>query len=244
MKYKTEFSFNKAIVVDANMLSEMNKIILEHCDSIGYRACLENKDRIDFESLDELLEFENSKKNRISEIHIEARDKAWENTIEIDLCAYSVYVQMFTETVSVSMVTNDIDKKTVFKEKIGTLLERHQQSKRYNLISKTGVLNIIQMIYMVCAVGYLYLFLTKGIKELKSWLAILIIVLGFFSLVLREPLQKCQKKYFPPIAFCLGDGVEEYAENKNGRRNFFWGIIVAGIMSIIFLIAGYFLPQP
>ena len=43
MKYKTEFSFNKAIVIDINMLSEMHKIILGYCDSVGYRGCLENK---------------------------------------------------------------------------------------------------------------------------------------------------------------------------------------------------------
>ena len=75
MKYKTEFSFNKAIVVDANMLLEMQRIILEYCSNIEYRVCLENKDRIDFESIEELIEFENSKINRISEIYIEARDE-------------------------------------------------------------------------------------------------------------------------------------------------------------------------
>ena len=85
MKYKTEFSFNKAIIVDANMLSEMQKVILEYCDNIEYRAYLENRDKIEFESLDELLEFENSKRNRINEIYIEARDKDWVNKIEINI---------------------------------------------------------------------------------------------------------------------------------------------------------------
>ena len=143
MKYRTEFSFNKAIVVDANMLLEMQRIILECCDSIDYRACLENKDRIDFESLEELLWFENSKKNKIQEIYIMAKDKGWENQVEINIRTCSVYVQMFVETVSVSMTTNNIDKKTILKGKIENLLERHQQSKRYNVFAKTGILNIL-----------------------------------------------------------------------------------------------------
>lgn len=243
MKYKTEFSFNKAIVVDANMLSEMQKVILEYCDSIEYRAYLENKDKIEFESLDELLEFENSKRNRINEIYIEARDKDWVNKIEINIRAYSLYVKMFEETVSVAMSTDDVDKKTVFKDKIENLFERYQQSKGYNLMAKSGVLNILEMIYLVCSGTYLYLFVAKGLEKMVSWFAVLVLVFAFFSLVLRKPLQKCQKKYYPPIVFCLGDGIEEYSENKNGRRNFFWGVIVAGIMSVVFLIAGYLLPH-
>ena len=57
------------------------------------------------------MEFENSKRNKIQEIYIMAKDKGWENQVDINIRTYSVYVQMFVENVSVSMTTNNIDKK-------------------------------------------------------------------------------------------------------------------------------------
>lgn len=238
MKYKTEFSFKKAIIIDAQFLGEMQKQILNYCDKIDYEANLENGDNIKFESLEELILFENSKINKFKNIQLTARDSNLDIFIFVYIRADSIGVRKFYETISVSMTTNDLNMKTVFKNNMGTLFVRHEQSKAYNFLSRTGILNLISIAYFIFMCVYLYKVISGRFNIENNILNIVAVILIILFL-LKSPLQKGQEKYFPPIVFYLGDEIQSYNDKKAARKNFFWGFIIAGILAICSCIGGF-----
>ena len=68
MKCKKEFKYDKAIIIESNMLIDLDKEIKKLCNNIKYKAELVNRDEIEFESLEELIGYENSKDNYLQKI--------------------------------------------------------------------------------------------------------------------------------------------------------------------------------
>ena len=74
MKCKKEFKYDKAIIIESHMLIDLDKEIKKLCNNIKYKAELVNRDEIEFESLEELIGYENSKDNYLQKISIWADD--------------------------------------------------------------------------------------------------------------------------------------------------------------------------
>ena len=110
---KTSFSFKKAIIVNEKMLREVEKLMLEYYSDISYSVKLENRDDIKFESLDELISFENSKFNRISELHIDGRDKKYTNETKISIGLDPIWDRKYGDTIKVDITADDLNKKTI-----------------------------------------------------------------------------------------------------------------------------------
>lgn len=239
MKYKTEFNFQKAVIVDEKMIREMVKEIEKYCDLIEYSSKLEKGGTIDFESLEELFSFENSKVNSLKSIYITARDKEYKNRISVKIESYSVFITQFYDTISVEMTIDSVDKKAAFEAKMQEIFARHEQGKRYNIISKNGIFNVLFAAYVIAVLCVSVSFIMSGFETvnknlLNVWLALSICYL------IKLPVEKLQKKYYPPIVFYLGDGITIYDRNEKARDGFFWTVIVGGIIGVIFLIVELF----
>lgn len=234
MKYKTEFNFEKAIIIDEKMIKDMVIEIEKYCEIISFSSKLEKGDTVDFDSLDELLNFENTKMNSLKSLYITARDKGYKNKIDVRIETYNVYIQQFIDTVVVEMTIDSADKKAAFKARMNEIFQRNEQECRYNIMSKNGVLNVFSIVYYIVLIGFGYVYFTKGSDTISNRTYILFI---FFSIIylLKDYIHKLQRKYYPPIVFYLGDGISRYDNNSNGRNNFFWSVIVSTILSIIFL---------
>lgn len=65
-----KIAFKDAIIVDKKLLKEMEKVILNFYDKVSYSCMLSNDNRIDFDTLDELLSYENPKIRKIIRLSI------------------------------------------------------------------------------------------------------------------------------------------------------------------------------
>lgn len=239
MKYKTEFNFQKAVIVDEKMIREMVKEIEKYCDLIEYSSKLEKGGTIDFESLEELINFENSKVNSLKSIYITARDKEYKNRISVEIEAFSVFVSQFCNTISVEMTIDSTDKKAAFETKMKEIFERHEQEKKYNAISKNAIFNVLFAAYIIAVLFVAVSFIMSGFESVNKRLLDVWFVLSICYLI-KLPFEKLQKKYYPPIVFYLGDGISIYDKNERARDGFFWTVIVGGIIGVIFLVVELF----
>ena len=103
MKQKTYFNFEKAIKVDEKMLIEIKSCIEEYCPQLRYEAELENNDEIEFESIDELLGFENSPSNRLKNLQVYGKSRDSERHVRVKIGAEKLFGGLLYRTVFVSL---------------------------------------------------------------------------------------------------------------------------------------------
>lgn len=157
MKCKKEFEYKKAIVVDSDMLIQFNEEIEKLCDTIAYKAELINGDELEFDSLDELIYYENSKDNYLKKIRIWATDRVKRiNEISIYIEKSDYDSPHFYKTVRAVLSTDDVDKTTVFQQRIEHLCDRHSQDKLYQFLSKTGMFRKLGYVSFGILVGFLF----------------------------------------------------------------------------------------
>lgn len=233
---KTSFSFKKAIIVNEKMLREVEKLMLEYYSDISYSVKLENRDDIKFESLDELISFENSKFNRISELHIDGRDKKYTNETKISIGLDPIWDRKYGDTIKVDITADDLNKKTILKENLENIFARNEQGKWYNFIAKSRLLFIMQFVSLIVICIFIYTFLTNGFEVRNKALFVSTIISVFISWG-STFFEKMQRNYFPQVTFYLGDGIQDYNKKESGRGNFFWGVVVALGVSFICYIA-------
>lgn len=231
MKRQTSFSYKKAIIVDNNMLNEIDKEIRAIYAIVKYEAITVSGDKIEFESLNELLSYENAENEKLVSVDISARDEKFINTAYIFIkCKPSSFWESF-ETVRVTFTVDDTNKKVIFKNNVMHLLERCTQNKKYNAISKTEVFILFSIVYIGAAIFYfIKLFSNKG--QISTALSTTMIILCALY-CLKMPLQKYRDKYYPRVVFYLGDQIKQYEEQKGSRQNFFWTVCIGGVISVI-----------
>lgn len=237
MEYRTTFKQKNAIVADGTMLEEIQNEILNYCDDIEYDSKLENGDSIKFDSLDELLDYENFKGCRIEGINITARKFNSKNRIHINIIAERNVLSTCEFTANVTMSTDSIDKKTLFIKNMENIFLRHEQDKRYNKISKNSILKWISIYYIICTAILAFQLISCGFKSENKVLLVIVIILTVVE-IMRNPIEKIQKDVYPPIVFYIGDEKSRYDDNKARRNNFFWTVVVGGTLTIVMSIVG------
>lgn len=237
MVYKYEFGFSKAIKVDTNMLKYMDEEIKKYCNSTKWSCELENKDKIDFDNIEELIDFENSKKYFLRSINVRAEDNNFKNRINIYIEANDIWWTKNSETINVEMKMDSLDNQAAFRKRMGDIFERYEQNRIYNFISKNGIVNIVSLMYWIVFMVFFFNFISKGFNINSINKVLLFAFWGITILYyISKYLKKLQKKYYPQIVFYIGDGISIYDNNENGRNNFFWTVIVGGIiLGTIFL---------
>ena len=233
------FEFKKAIVVNEEMLRAIEKEIHNYCDRIEYNAKLENDAKIKFDSLEELLTYDNSKGDKIERLDIESRKRGYDSVdrVDISICADVKFFTKFESTVVVSLTTDSLDKKTLLKEKLEHIFTRFEQDKRYNKVSKNAISNRIELLFLICVIALCWQVVSNGFSYANRGLLIVVIILGILEFI-KTPIEKKQKEFYPPIVFYLGDEKSLYDDNKAGRNSFFWTVVIGGTLTIVVGIAG------
>lgn len=242
MEYRSEFGFNKAIIVNEIMLRDIDKEIKKYYSLVEWHCELENTDKIDFKDIDELLGFENSKMYFIKKIYVSAGEKFLSNRINVYIESDEEMSFKNSETISVKMITDSLDKHAAFKKRMEDIFNRHAQESKYNFIAKNGILNTLTIFYGVVVLVFVFSFIANGFKIASKELfygAGILSIFYYFVVFLK----KLKVKYFPHIVFYIGDGISIYDRNENGRKNFFWTVIVGIILGIIFLVAELYLSK-
>lgn len=220
--------FKKAIIVNRNLLEKIEAIILEYFNGIRYYAVLENDDTIVFESLDELLEYDNYKFRKLKRLSI-LTDK------EFELIFYEDYslLHNYNNTVVGKYITKNNDDSILIVEKIQNALDKSKQPLHYRLFSKFSIA------YMVIALGIISFIMNilkipsyeKEYTISEYFNNVLIIV--FILMIIAKVVEKVINYFFQPIIFQWGLEVERINKIKNLRSNIFWVIFVGTLLTVL-----------
>ena len=225
--------FKDAIIVDEKLLRELEEIILNFYDEISYSCLLCNDDKITFDSLDELLNYENVKTRKIERLSISF---GYFNEIEFktEMAMFSSY----KSTVQGTFITEKYDESVLFTEKIKNALTKNRQSRWYTLMTKFSYFHFT-MFLLAFTVGLcIYiLFVSKTkINQATSYVPMYFcfgIAFSVLLLLISFLLSRIRNALLPPIAYKIGEQIKEIDRGRDLFGKIFWGIIVTFVISLL-----------
>ena len=229
MKISGKLKYSKAIIVDDELLRGIDAVITEYYKEAKYSANLRNGDKIEFGSLDELLNYDNFGTAEIKSLIV--------NYDYNSLC-FDVGVSLWTSygsTVEATFCANSGPDCENIKRRIIVLLEKASQGFGYRILSKLSIMQIALPLF-VLGMGLLsYAEVTIGLHD-EIWPAHGLlwweIVFGF-SLMICFVYSKLNRYFYPPIVFSLGENIKKYQALQNTKSHIFWGVVVAMIVSMV-----------
>lgn len=226
-----KITFKDAIIVDKKLLEELEKVILIYYDKVSYSCKLCNDNRIDFDTLDELLNYENPKIRKIIRLSI-----MFGYPSEIVFEPSFAYFSSYKYTVEGTYQINDLDKSVLFQEKIKDLLNRSKQDKWYTILTKINIVQFWIVMLAFCTCTLLYSLFTNGLKQESSFSLLIFIVCIIISTIFHifgYILSKFRIFLLPAIAYKIGEQIKEIEKGRELSNKIFWGIIVAFIVSLV-----------
>lgn len=231
MKLHDKFGYSKAIVVDEKMLTDINECIKEFFSDPKYSAELLDDSRIVFESLEELLSYENYGDKSIKYLKI----NFGYNKFEFEQ-TFSIF-HSYKNSVSGEYVTKNVNESILFKKNIQNILEKGSRPWYYTFVTKFSVIYFLIVITVICIILTVILNLNgkyvKGDSNLSvSFLNIWICGSVIYFLI-AHMFSKLKNKIFPVIAYKIGEQKKKIERRDDLISKFFWGVIVTGIVSVI-----------
>lgn len=225
-----KITFKDAIIIDERLLTELENVILENFTNIKYEGRLSNGDDILFDSLSELLQYENIDQRKLVKLKV----KFDYNEMEFypsfgGICSYKYTVQG-------SFTTNDKDISILFEKKIKDILERHKRKKWYTLLTKVSLIHFGLLMIGIYSIPAIYLVMKEGMLGGNTYTTNSInfsMILAMLFIVISIVLAKCRSILLPPVSFMIGEQVEEIKKRENLFSKIFWGVIVAFVVSFI-----------
>lgn len=225
-----KITFKDAIIIDEKLLKELENVILETFTNIKYEGRLCNDDIILFDSLSELLQYENINQRKLVKLKIEFDYNVIEFYPTISgICSYKY-------TVSGSYATKDTDTSILFERKIKNILEKHKRKKWYTLLTKISTMHFGIFILGLSTISTIYSVLKEGVIGGITYTANSInlgIILAILLIIVSAILAKCRNFLLPPISFMIGEQVEEIKKNENLFSKIFWGVVVTFVVSFV-----------
>lgn len=230
-KYKSKH----ALVITEDILRELDDVLKIGEKSNVYSAKLVNESVVEFENLEELLNFENFQDQKIFSLSVNPshRDRHLYIGTEGDYPVIRRYIHSAVLTYSV----NSSEEELTLRERVGKILEkaRAQYSPLYKI-------NINSCFWLFSLTSFLLLSIfalpstagspKESVTISASTLAIVLVsvlavVLGVYL------LGRFWKKILPPVVFCTGEGQSEFRKLSKKRQNLFWGVFIALVISAL-----------
>lgn len=233
VELRGRIKYKNAIYVDEKLLKELEEIILVYYKTINYRATLYNGDTIVFDSLTELLQYENVEERRIISLLI-GFDIGNEIIFE-EKSGYSLF-SSYQYTVTGNYSMNNTDDSILFTNKIYAALNKNKRRIWYTIVTKISMMHFSLILLIVSFSLYLYLKFTTVATEAiyitaDTWLLSCLYCLIFFSVSFI--MAKIRKRVLPSISYMIGEEIKRIQKGEALISNIFWGIIVAFGVSVV-----------
>ncbi len=233
MELHDKMGYNKAIVVDECMLIDLDKCIKHFFTSLPcYSADLLDESTINFESLDELLQYDNFGSKAIKFLKVDfgfSNRLVFKQTISV--------VHSYEYSLTIEYVTNNMDDSTLFKKEMFKIFEKGKRPWYYTFVTKFSIIYFFGAFIFLIAIFYGILYL-GGMLEIKDtslsvnlynkWI---IYTISIF--VIRYLLSQIRKVLFSVIAYKIGEQKKKIEQKDDLISKFFWGVIVTGIVSVV-----------
>lgn len=231
MKLNGNIYYEEALIVDKDLLSELEVVLIEYFEKVSYNVTLINGDSIEFDSLDELFKYENVKSRKITVLEIEF---GFLNRLKFDKSGgtFSSYKYSLTGYYTI----DDDDKAVLFTSKLKLVLDKGKRPKWYTFLTKfsagyIAVLSIVLWIILILMQMILQIntsdsYITANHLNIALFIIIIVCIIIFICSKIRD-------YFFPVISYMIGQQKKEIEKLQNFYEKFFWGIIITLAIGII-----------
>ena len=231
MKVSGKLSYKSAIIVNDVFFQDMDKLISEYFEKPKYSAQLINGDEVEFESVSELISYDNFSNRAIKTMRI---GFGIGNYLRIETTFSSI--NGYRSTMEMEFEVDNNDKSEEIKRKVELICEKHKQSLLYTLASKFTFMHVCFVMMFISFVSNLRVLIihkTDSVEMSNSTIVAVCTVATVVLILLNVLLSLLIKKFFPAIVFYLGENIKKIEKNSKLKSNIFWGVIVAGIVSAV-----------
>ena len=235
MKISGRIKKKKAVIISPDRLRELCDIIVKHCDRLEFSAETYARTSITFDSIEELLNYDNFKPRRLISLDVEG------------YVGYSRIISVEIGNLSISPITNygrtllcdyqlpSIDAETVFKNDFETWFQKAKSG--YWLLGKFSFNGLL---FIPSAAITLIRLLAGERAEIDLSNTVLLAAL-LFVIALSVALVYLLKfldtyllgNLFPAVVLLWGEETTRFEKWQKFRSNLLWGVIIAVLLGLM-----------
>ena len=218
MKKSSTFVYEKSVFLNEKRMDELRNILLKYCDRLIFRAKTIENTSIEFDSYDELMQYDNYKKSRIKSLDITGYKN--ESLIShIDLNFTTEYPAL--RSVRCVYKFEQVDEDTLFGKEIREFID-----KANNCRTPYYMYVFIFVIFIMAVLTIFELLFLKVSFSISIFHCMVTTIgLTILSILLWQ-------KIFPIVSFSWGEATAYYEKIKKLRYSIFWSVGVASVVSI------------
>ncbi|BCN32087.1 hypothetical protein [Anaeromicropila herbilytica] len=239
MLIKGRIKYKNALIVNKELLQNMDRILSKYYDNICYNTTLRNGDIIDYDSLEELVSYDNYGKRKIKNLRMYSLANF---SIDFDLNGLSIH--SYSSTVLGNYSIKNYDDSIIIENKLLEEIKKYKQPWYCTLFSKISIVYFLIFLTFLIVLANLITLAnhnsTKDNMSISEYVNVtfigtaIILGVSYFCSRIRDAL-------FPPLIFYWGHEIEKYNELKGIRTQIFWGVIIASMLPIVPSLIKFFL---
>lgn len=228
MKINGIFEFHKAILVNEELLRSLEAELSVFAEEYKYTGYLENGNKVYFDNLKEMLEYDNYNNRKIKSLNLRLS-----LNFNIDFTESISYISSYKSTTIARYSCNNSNDDIIIQGKLREIFEKNKFPWYYTLLTK---ITIIYFGIIMLILSFI-LYLNFGSNSFEG-----INVIQFFYTstiastilyIISYELNKIRNILFPSIVFYWGKEKERFDKNRANVDKVFWGILVASALPLI-----------
>ena len=225
----------KAVILSPERINLLCDIILKHCERLEFTAETYAQTRISFDSLEELLAYDNFKPRRIVKLEVDGYN-GYSRSISVEISDLNTsLIANYGSTIRCDYKFCSIDQETVFKSDFEIWYEKVVADYWFlGKFSFTGLLFVpsafITLIRLVAG-HRMELDLSNGII-LGS---IIFVTLATFAIfyIIKWLDTNILGNLFPAVSFLWGEEEKRNKKWEKFRSNLLWGVVIAILVGVV-----------
>lgn len=235
MKISGRIKKNKAVIISPDRLKELCDIMTKHCDRLEFSAKTYAQTSITFDSIEELLDYDNFKPRRLIFVDVDGY-VGYSRIISVEIGNFNIFsITNYGRTLLCDYQLPTIDAEAVFINDFETWFQKITSG--YWLLGKfsfsgllfipSATITVIRMIVGERADIDLMNTATLAVLVVVIVLTVaLICLLNFLDCYLLGNL-------FPAVVFQWGEETTRYEKWERFRSNLLWGVIIALLLGLV-----------
>ncbi|MBS5955495.1 MAG: hypothetical protein KIC73_01135 [Clostridiales bacterium] len=230
MIIKGVFQFNKAIKVDEDLLRELQVELEDFSNDFTLKALLENGNEIYFDSLEEMLVFDNYGNRKIKRLNLRLS-----MFFNIDFTNTIALFSSYKNTIQAQYTCNKPDESIIIDKKLHDIFNKGKLPLYYRLLTKFSIKHILVIILMWYAIQNLRA-MGKVISDQNITIKVfnIIAISAMILFFITTKLEEFKNIIFPSIVFYWGKEKERFDKHITYADKIFWGIVIAFLAPVLY----------
>ena len=228
MKISGRWKYGKALILSKERMIELNAALMTFCERVEFTAETKQNRNIQFETLDEMLSFDNFAEKRLCEVEITGYI-GFVRVFRLNMKDCRHQILHYYSTVECFYDFDTFDEETLFLSKLKDVLRK--ATSNYWFIGKFSFWGAM----LICTLPYTIINILTGNLanvEMNSPLFSVIVSFGIVGIIWLFNY-KFYYSIFPAVVFLWEEELGRYNKWQKLRSNIFWSVIIALIMGLI-----------